>query len=318
MTPSRAAIGIATVVLAFFGFWSYQDRTPPPSLTVQNPEWGHRIATAMDATVERGRIADHLVSVERYLRTRRVAGLGPEQRRARLCNLDRLHAYWQRGVFPHNHVLASRRTPVFMDEHGTLCAVGYLMARSGHGAMAARIAGTTNLARVTDLADDAEVTAWLDQEGLALEEAAMIQPSYGPIEGPRNDGNYDTATVLATGLNGGMIAWNILTLDGSPSQHLAGGFGVGLGVAQMALGGIGLALHTGPGGDHPDVEIGHAAINLAVGAAAAILGIRNLRGRSDMAEQDGVGRQEARGLQWAVSPRASRRGEVGLQVALRF
>lgn len=58
------------------------------------------------------------------------------------------------------------------------CAVGHLMAQTGYGALARRIAAADNHVRVMDLRGDAEVEAWLETHGLTLEEAARIQPAY--------------------------------------------------------------------------------------------------------------------------------------------
>lgn len=49
--------------------------------------------------------------------------------------LDRLHEYRLRGRFPHNDGY-SGQSPVFIDEHGTACAVGQLIIDSGHGELA--------------------------------------------------------------------------------------------------------------------------------------------------------------------------------------
>jgi hypothetical protein len=289
-----------------------------PSRSVQNPEWGDRISTSLGPQVEGLRIANHLAGVEQYLREADVSSLGREQRQARSRNLDRLHAYWQAGTFPHNHALSDRRTPVFIDEHGTLCAVGYLMVQSGHEDLANRVARTRNLVRVADLADDPEVVAWLDLEGLAIEEASLIQPAYGPIDGQRESGQYDTATIFATGASGAMIAWNLAAGGDSPSRKLAGAFGLGVGVTQMGIGGVGLLLREGSAGDHPDVELGHVVINLVAGAVASVLGVRNLVSRPASATPSDAVRHEAGGADWALSPIGFRGGRLGARLRVRF
>lgn len=127
---------------------------------------------------DRERIQTHLKQVEAKLRQKDVSHLSPEQRRARERNLDRLHTYWKRGVFPHNDV-TDERTPIFIDRDGRECAVGYLMVESGWEEEAKAISRRENLKRLPNMTSP-EVAAWLKQSGLTAEEATMIQPGYSP------------------------------------------------------------------------------------------------------------------------------------------
>jgi hypothetical protein len=126
---------------------------------------------------ERARIRAHLTRVEADLRATDVSALGAERRAARSRHLDRLREYRRRGVFPHNHDLAVR-TPCFVDRHGTPCAMAYLIAESGGGALVERVKRDANLARIRELERDPELVAWLDGAGLTAAEAARVQPSY--------------------------------------------------------------------------------------------------------------------------------------------
>src|SRR5262245_38090994 len=90
------------------------------------------------ASVEQVRIAAQLERVECELRRVDASGLDPALRAARERNLHILHGYRLRGVFPHNHDLPGR-VPVFVDAHGTACAVAYLIIQSGHRELAERI-----------------------------------------------------------------------------------------------------------------------------------------------------------------------------------
>jgi hypothetical protein len=65
-----------------------------------------------------------------------------------------------------------------VDAAGTRCAIAHLIEAAGEGALVAEIARTRNNAWVREPADDPRVVAWLDANGLTLEEAARIQPSY--------------------------------------------------------------------------------------------------------------------------------------------
>lgn len=123
------------------------------------------------------RIQVHLAQVEADLRDHPPAGLSEDQARAREACLDHLSGYWQAGCFPENSVKPGY-TPVFIDRHGTHCAVGELMRRTGAEDVARDIAAHTNLAYLPELAARPDVVAWANQNGLTLEECARIQPSY--------------------------------------------------------------------------------------------------------------------------------------------
>lgn len=69
-----------------------------------------------------------------------------DERRNRLADL---REYAAKGVFPHNHGHEGKREPYFLDRHGRLCAVGYLIAKSQAGAAwdYDRFMGEFNVAR---------------------------------------------------------------------------------------------------------------------------------------------------------------------------
>src|SRR5438094_164210 len=131
------------------------------------------------AAAEQAWIRAHLDSVERELRAKDVSLLAPGQREARLRNLDVLHGYWVRGVFPQNTDFPGQRVPYFIDRYGTRCAMAYLIEQSGEGDLVTRVAATHNNARIPELRTDPDLGAWLWRNGITLEEAARIQPAYG-------------------------------------------------------------------------------------------------------------------------------------------
>ena len=120
----------------------------------------------------------HLLRAERLLGARDVAGLDPVRRRNRRLLLAELARYRRAGRFPRNREFAGKAVPVFKDSAGTHCAVGHLLAVTGHGELVERVASSRNFARVRELADSRELCAWLDAAGLSLEEASLIQPAY--------------------------------------------------------------------------------------------------------------------------------------------
>lgn len=153
-------------------------------------------------SAEAGRIQTHIARAEAFAARRDLSRLTPAQRAARARELARLEAYRRRGEFPENRV-RRERTPVFVDARGVHCAVGHLLALDGETALVARIAATKNCARIRELADEPELVAWLDRNGLTLEEAAHIQPQYGPyndvvVSDGGGDGGYQDLVVTSS------------------------------------------------------------------------------------------------------------------------
>jgi len=96
--------------------------------------------------------------------------------------LDILHDYWRKGSFPQNQykTKVNLRTPIFIDEQGTYCAVGYLMHMTGHTALAQKIDSDNKFILVEELQEPA-VVAWLNEYGISKKEAVLIQPGYSSI-----------------------------------------------------------------------------------------------------------------------------------------
>src|SRR6185436_6264162 len=107
---------------------------------------------------DREYIQAHLTAVENLLRSKNVQALSSEQQSTRQKNLDILHGYILAGNFPVNYY-KTFRAPVFIDEHGTHCAVGYLMMRSGHADLAQRISTKDNYVFVKNIGDP-ELLIW--------------------------------------------------------------------------------------------------------------------------------------------------------------
>lgn len=126
---------------------------------------------------ERQRVRRHLVGAERMIAARRPRLTALQALNRRLL-LEELGRYRRSGRFPLNHDSAARPVPLFIDAHGTPCAVAQLMNISGQGELVRHIARTDNTVRVRRLAAVAEVKAWLAAAGLSLAEAARIQPAY--------------------------------------------------------------------------------------------------------------------------------------------
>ncbi len=136
----------------------------------------------------------HLLEVVATLREETPAQLAPEQRRARLDALELLESYALAGEFPEHtqrpepHARRAQaprrfdswasgsRAPVFVDDDGSHCAVGYLMAADAPHLVDAVVA-SANDAWLPDMAVPG-LAQWASEHGFTPDELAWIQPSY--------------------------------------------------------------------------------------------------------------------------------------------
>jgi hypothetical protein len=128
---------------------------------------------------EQLRMREHLLAIRAKLGASKATKPELEPVRARL--LAHLDDYIAKGTTPKNEHLRWR-TPVFIDDHGTICAVGYLIEKSVGRAVAESIASTHRYRYLEEIAADLPaVRAWIEQSGFTLDELASIQPGYmGP------------------------------------------------------------------------------------------------------------------------------------------
>jgi len=302
-------------------------RTTASQPTAHGPARATRVTAELSSdpannVTEIARVQAHLAQVERELLAADVSHLTDRRRANRMQHIAVLRQYRERGLFPHNHV-AAEQTPVFIDEHDTHCAVGYLLAQSGHDALARKIARERNLARVPELVDEPELVAWLNEAGLTMEEAARIQPWYGPgpVPQPSNttDNDYAVATAVAAGLSGGVIAWNLLADREGSSWWLPGALGVGVGLADgaLALGGISKNSVRALDGHGKNVSETLIGVNAAMGLLSTIVGVRTFVLGRTSTSTDPVGNGHAAAL-LELAPWTAPAGGNGLRVAIRF
>jgi len=214
------------------------------------------------------RLRAHFDSVDQELRARDVSRLSVEQRMMRAKLISWLRDYRNAGSFPENDRFTDRSMPFFRDSRGTLCAMAYLIDRSGRTDIVDQIAKTRNNAFIRELADDRALVAWLDMSGLSVDEAARIQPTYGsyPVfvaDQKRVSANY---ALLSMGLGGsslGSLGFNLFT----PSRT-SGGVGLVAGVATIIAG----AAHLDETGGNKRI----AVANTALGSLAAISALHAL------------------------------------------
>lgn len=228
VAATAAAIMLAITVLGF-GAGCDSSRTGAPAEVVDRATNDVQIA----------RLRRHFAAVDAELRAADVSHLTALQRAARAEAIARLRAYAARGEFPHNHHRAAR-TPVFVDEHGTRCAMAHLIEEAGGAELAHAIARAENLAHIPELAADTrfqpELVAWLDRNGLTAAEAARIQPAYNGCEFEDCSDDVDRSAVIASiglaGANGFAISANLR----DDASRGAGGVGLVLGGITMLVG----------------------------------------------------------------------------------
>ncbi|WP_405282473.1 hypothetical protein V3331_09905 [Gaopeijia maritima] len=182
---------------------------------------GARSAAPPSADDERARVRAHLEGVLEQLRTSPPAGLDAPQRAARAETIEWLAEYTERGRYPHNHVTAVT-SPIFVDPHGTPCAVGYLLLRSGEHALVDRIVRTDNRVRVAQLAGDEQLGRWLRERGITLEEAARIQPVYEPAGDPGRDPGVSPFTAVSIGVSALTAGVSMYAVSAGESARAAG------------------------------------------------------------------------------------------------
>jgi hypothetical protein len=143
--------------------------------------------------LELARLRAHFDSVDVELRDARALQLTPSQRTARATLIAWLQEYRDAGEFPQNDRFPELAMPFFRDGHGALCAMAYLIERSGRRDLVDRVASTRNNAFIAELADDPALRVWLDSVGLSVTEAARIQPTYRWREVEAFVARYDSA-----------------------------------------------------------------------------------------------------------------------------
>lgn len=304
----RGALGISILALAILAAVPTDTGTVPASADIAAAD----AAGAAVVEADRSRITAHLLAVERQLRAADVSHLSPERRRARAAALDHLRDYREAGWFPHNHY-GREATPLFRDAHGTPCAMAYLIERSGGGALVDRVAATANDAYVRELAEDPELVAWLDRNGMTAAEAALVQPKYGPMPEPEGATGSELARsydVIGTALLAGDGV--ALYLNGASAGARGGtargwlGVVVGLTSAVTGL----LVLDEGVDG----AREGLAVANVGFGAITAGLGAHRLLAGSTTPGQRA---REAGGVRLSIRAAPVHR-RPGLRLTARF
>lgn len=121
-------------------------------------------------------VRTHLGQVLKVLSSESTSHLTADQAASREELMKVLADYARQGRFPINYY-RHERIPVFIDEHDTHCAVGFLMRHTGQETMAQRIAADNNYAWVREI-NDPDLAAWQAASGFSLDELKLIQGAY--------------------------------------------------------------------------------------------------------------------------------------------
>jgi len=137
-----------------------------------------KIASSITVADDKSLIQFHLNFVIDSLSRVELKDYNDNQIKNRQKLLKVLKTYSNDGVFPKN-TYHSKRTPYFIDDFGTACAVGYLIIHSGHSGLAKRISQESNYDYLEDM-NFPEIELWAKDYGFTLNELMWIQPGYGP------------------------------------------------------------------------------------------------------------------------------------------
>jgi hypothetical protein len=274
-----------------------------------------RAVTPQEAHVraEIDRLRTHFDIVDSELRARDASALTPDRRARRDRLIEWLRDYRHEGEFPVNAGHADVAVPIFRDADARLCAMAYLIARSGRGDIVERIAGARNTAYVHELTDDPELVAWLDDHGLTAAEAGRIQPIYGPIiipdesDNDRVSTNYALASMVLSGAS--LVTSHANITDAS---QLAGILGLVAGASTAAAGVVRLDEEGGT----RTIAVANTAVGVfAIGAA--LHGLHSLRADG----QPSASRMRVGGAELKLAPgiiNVADRSRLGFVFAARF
>ncbi|NOQ71291.1 MAG: T9SS type A sorting domain-containing protein [Crocinitomix sp.] len=167
------------------------------------------------------RIQSHINLVINYLVEHTSSDLTASQKDNRIHLLQELAEYADAKTFPKNTVYQHRQ-PCFVDENETHCAVGYLMAVSGHNTLVATIRSEYNYAYLKDIKTDG-VSKWADEFGFTLAELMWIQPTYYPTNhyDPLGEGTNGIVRIMERAYGADFVfAGDFTELDGLPCLNI--------------------------------------------------------------------------------------------------
>ena len=151
-----------------------------------NPEWKSHLSQFngsvnfyINFNSDNERVRFHFENVVSYLNQKSTAHLSSTQKQNRQKLLDELYHYGIEQAFPTNNY-HSNRTPYFVDEKNTHCAVAHLLKNTLSDHIIAEIKERYNNSYINEMKSQ-NLNLWAKSNGLELYELALIQPGY-PVQ----------------------------------------------------------------------------------------------------------------------------------------
>ncbi len=284
------------------------------------------LATALHLTVTAGdesaarhsaevqRIQRHFDGAIALLESSDVSALSPSQLDNRRTLTERLRHYRDRGAFPRNYDFPGEAVPYFVDRRtGVVCAVGHLIESTGHRDLVDRVAAADNNVWVAELAGDDEFRAWLDEQGLTLDEAARIQVPYMGEPPPMF-----RESAASVNTNAPTIALGA-ALGTAALAHFNANLGQRRSVAFLgaAVGAVAIATGAGQFKSGGDQTIGSATV---IGGLASLFVARQTFGRFTQARRTMQARDATLAERTRIAPMIPIGGprSAGLSIAIAF
>lgn len=131
---------------------------------------------AVNFNSDKSYVQTHLSYVLPILKANPLQGFTAEQKTTRRYLIQTLEKYRHAGRFPMNY-FREERTPIFIDENNTHCALGYLLEQTGFESIAREIAAEENYDWVKDIQHEA-IPHLQAISGFTFEELKLIQGAY--------------------------------------------------------------------------------------------------------------------------------------------
>jgi hypothetical protein len=298
----RPIAAASLAVAAIFVAVTSGHATPRHSLSTDTPDF-----------LRYYRLHDDTVVTE--LSTHSVSGLSAAQKVRRTALLAELHAYGQRGAFPHNYDFPGQLVPYFVDpKTGALCAVANLLAFSGRRDIVDRVERANNHVWVHELAADTAFRGWLTGNGLTLDEAARIQLPSQTSSGPspaQMAAIAGTAGVVSLGVVSGLAIASIWNATGNSDGHLGKVSKLG-----MASGVIASAVGAAFMNSSSARQVG--MYTLGAGLTSMALSARSMHNRSVVVAAQEAEKQRSLALSVAPVVSADKGGSAGMSMSVKF
>jgi hypothetical protein len=256
------------------------------------------------------RIQTHLEYVENVLRNTSTKHLNKLQRLKRRQAIENLHRYWTIGIFPENRESTNKRKPCFIDDKGTICAVGYLIEQSVGRNVSEQINARFQYEYLLEMEWNV-IDEWIASSGLTKLECAMIQPTYGstPTENYITPG-FGYATAVFSGANVALSVMNVSQINRQNQGLFTPSLGMVLGAGQITLGALNFPeIQYGWSGSYiNETQRNYALMNVALGTSTMIFSTWSLITRKP---------DKTRNVSWNVGAFPTNRNQLNVAFSFR-